>query len=78
MLALVKARDFRRHTVPPLLILLGVLAMLLYPAYVAVILIVRGSLAFPELRPPRRQALVLLAALLLALASALFLDSQLD
>jgi len=64
--------------VPALLVLLGALALLLSPAYVAWVLSARIAQA-PGLQLPRRQAaVVIFAAALVTLGSALFLDSQLD
>jgi hypothetical protein len=64
--------------VPALLVLLGALALLLLPAYVAWVLSARIAQA-PGLQLPRRQAaVVIFAAALVTLGSALFLDSQLD
>ncbi len=63
---------------PALLVLLGALALLLSPAYVAWVLSARIAQA-PGLQLPRRQAaVVIFAAALVTLGSALFLDSQLD
>ncbi len=63
---------------PALLVLLGALALLLLPAYFAWVLSARIAQA-PGLQLPRRQAaVVIFAAALVTLGSALFLDSQLD
>jgi hypothetical protein len=64
--------------VPALLVLLGALALVLLPAYLAWVSSARIAQA-PGLQLPRRQAaVVIFAAALVTLGSALFLDSQLD
>jgi hypothetical protein len=64
--------------VPALLVLLGALGLLLLPAYLAWVGSARIAQA-PGLQLPRRQAAVIIfAAALVTLGSALFLDSQLD
>ena len=63
---------------PAQLVLLGALALVLLPAYIAWVLSARIAQA-PGLQLPRRQAVVFIfAAVLVTLGSALFLDSQLD
>ena len=64
---------------PAVLVLLGALGLLLLPAYLAWVSSARIAQA-PGLQLPRRQAAVVIfaAVLLVALGSALFLDSQLD
>jgi hypothetical protein len=64
--------------VPAMLVLLGALGLLLLPAYLAWVGSARIAQA-PGLQLPRRQAAVIIfAAALVTLGSALFLDSQLD
>jgi threonine/homoserine/homoserine lactone efflux protein len=65
--------------VPALLVLIGALGLLLLPAYLAWVGSARIAQA-PGMQLPRRQAAVVIfaAVLLVALGSALFLDSQLD
>jgi hypothetical protein len=64
--------------VPPLLVLLGALGLLLLPLYLAWVRSARITQA-PGLQLPRRQAAVIIfAAALVTLGSALFLDSQFD
>jgi hypothetical protein len=61
-----------------MLVLLGALGLLLLPAYLAWVGSARIAQA-PGLQLPRRQAAVIIfAAALVTLGSALFLDSQLD
>ena len=63
---------------PAQLVLLGALALVLLPAYIAWVLSARIAQA-PGLQLPRRQAaVVIFAVALVTLGSALFLDSQLD
>ena len=63
---------------PAMLVLLGALGLLLLPAYLAWVGSARIAQA-PGLQLPRRQAAVIIfAAALVTLGSALFLDSQLD
>ena len=63
---------------PAQLVLLGALALVLLPAYLAWVLSARIAQS-PGLQLPRRQAAVIIfAAALVTLGSALFLDSQLD
>ncbi|TMM07238.1 MAG: hypothetical protein E6G02_02700 [Actinobacteria bacterium] len=77
-MSLYYVNELRRKTVPALLVLLSALGLLLLPAYLAWVLSARIALS-PGLQLPRRQAaVVVFAAVLVALGSALFLDSQLD
>jgi hypothetical protein len=64
--------------VPALLVLLGALALVLLPAYLAWVLSARIAQAPGVQSPRRRVAVVIFAAALVTLGSALFLDSQLD
>ena len=76
--SLSRVNELRRKTVPAQLVLLGALALVLLPAYFAWVLSARIARA-PGLQLPRRQAVVVIfAAVLVTLGSALFLDSQLD
>jgi hypothetical protein len=77
-LSLFRVNELRRKAVPALLVLLGALALVLLPAYIAWVLSAQFAQA-PRLQLPRRQAVVVIfAAVLVTLGSALFLDSQLD
>ena len=78
-MSLSRVNELRRKTVPALLVLLSALALLLLPAYLAWVLSARIAQA-PGLQLPRHQAAVVVfaAVLLVALGSALFLDSLLD
>jgi undecaprenyl-diphosphatase len=78
-LSLYRVNELRRKVVPAQLLLLGALALLLVPGYLAWVLWARIAQS-PGLQLPRRQAAVVIfvAALVVALGSALLLDSQLD
>jgi len=77
-LSLSRVNEVRRKAVRAQLALLGALALVLLPAYIARVLSARFA-QDPGLQLPRRQAVVVIfAAVLVTLGSALFLDSQLD
>ena len=63
---------------PALLLLLGAVALLLSPAYVAWVLSARIAQALGLQLPRRQAAVVIFAVALVTLGSALFLDRQLD
>jgi hypothetical protein len=65
-------------TVPALLLLLGALALLLLPAYLAWVSSARIAQTSGLQLPRRQAAVVIFSVALVILGSALFLDSQLD
>jgi hypothetical protein len=74
-----RVNELRRKTAPALLVLLGALGLVLLPAYLGWVLWARIGQATGVPLPRRQAAVVIFAAVLLvALGSALFLDSQLD